>query len=167
MATKLLLADDHQMFRSGLRALLANEKDMEVVAEADNGRDAVRLIEEVNPDVAIMDINMPGLNGIEATRQVVVQGGPVKIIALSAHADHRFAQQILKAGASGYVLKDAAFEEPQPAHRLGRAGQLRPPGRRRECHGLQHALATRARSASAVSRGEGDEGSGCAFETER
>lgn len=111
MTIKIILADDHQIVRHGLRSLLLDEPDMRVVAEADNGRAVMRLVQEVSPDVVIMDISMPGLNGIEATRQIVAECSGVKIIALSMHSDSLFVLNMLKAGASGYLLKDCALEE--------------------------------------------------------
>jgi DNA-binding NarL/FixJ family response regulator len=108
---KIILADDHQIVRHGLRSLLAAEPDMEVVGEADNGRAVVRLVQEKSPQVVIMDISMPDLNGIEATRQIISESPGVKIIALSMHSDSLFVLNMFKAGASGYLLKDCALEE--------------------------------------------------------
>ena len=109
MTIKLVLADDHQIVRHGLRSLLAKEPDIQVVAEAENGRAVLRLVKEFAPDVVIMDISMPGLNGIEATRQILAECFGVKIIALSMHSDSLFVLNMLKAGASGYLLKDCAL----------------------------------------------------------
>jgi DNA-binding NarL/FixJ family response regulator len=111
MGFKVIIADDHQIVRQGLRHLLENEPDLAVVAEADDGRSTVRLVRELQPDVVIMDVAMPDLNGIEATRQVVTEFPKIKVIALSMYADKRFVTNMLKAGASGYLLKDCAFEE--------------------------------------------------------
>jgi DNA-binding NarL/FixJ family response regulator len=108
---KILLADDHQIVREGLRSLLNQHEDMEVVAEARNGRDAVQLAQELQPDVVVMDVGMPGLNGIEATRQITAREPEAKVVALSMHSDRRFMGEMLKAGAKGYLLKDGAFEE--------------------------------------------------------
>jgi len=108
---KILLADDHRIMRDGLYALLKNEPDIEVVAEGNNGREAVEMSRKLKPGVVIMDMSMPGLNGIEATRQILALGDNVKVLALSMHADKRFVIGALSAGASGYVLKDCAFEE--------------------------------------------------------
>jgi two-component system, NarL family, response regulator NreC len=108
---KIILADDHQIVRHGLRSLLAAEPDMEVVAEADNGRAVVKLVQEHSPEVVIMDISMPDLNGIEATRQILGETPKVKVIALSMHSDSLFVLNMFKAGASGYLLKDCALEE--------------------------------------------------------
>ena len=111
MAIKILIADDHQILRQGLRTLLEKEPDLEVVAEADNGRSTVRLARESHPEVIIMDVAMPDMNGIEATRQIISEMPKVKVIALSMYADRRFVANMLKAGASGYLLKDCASEE--------------------------------------------------------
>jgi two-component system, NarL family, response regulator NreC len=111
MSLRIILADDHKIVRDGLRALLENQSGMEVIAEADNGRATVRLARELLPDLVIMDIGMPDLNGIDATRQITAELPKVKVIALSMHADRRFVVQMFKAGASGYLLKDCAFEE--------------------------------------------------------
>jgi two-component system response regulator NreC len=111
MTIKIVLADDHQIVRHGVRSLLEAEHDMKVLAEADNGRDVLRMAEEFSPDVIIMDISMPDLNGIEATRQILADHPGIKIIALSMHSDSLFILNMLKAGASGYLLKDCALEE--------------------------------------------------------
>jgi DNA-binding NarL/FixJ family response regulator len=111
MSIKVFLADDHQMVREGLRTLLEKQPGMEVVGEAKTGREAVQLVQELLPHVVIMDIGMPDLNGIEATRQIVAKTQSVKVIALSMHSDRRFVVEMLKAGASGYLLKDSAFNE--------------------------------------------------------
>jgi DNA-binding NarL/FixJ family response regulator len=111
MSIKILLADDHRIVREGLKSLLEAESDMQVVGEADNGRRAIEMAEEYGPDVVVMDIGMPELNGIEATRRIVHDNPATKVVALSMHSDRRFMSEILKAGASGYLLKDGAFEE--------------------------------------------------------
>jgi DNA-binding NarL/FixJ family response regulator len=111
MNTRIILADDHQIIRDGLRSLLSKVPGMLVVAEAANGRDAVSLALEMEPEVVIMDISMPDLNGIEATRQIIAKVPRIKVIALSIHSDQRFVIEMLKAGASGYLLKDRAFED--------------------------------------------------------
>ena len=108
---KIVLADDHQIVRHGLRSLLSAEPDIEIVGEADNGREVVRLVQELSPQVVIMDISMPDLNGIEATRQILGESSGVKVIALSMHSDGLFVLNMFKAGASGYLLKDCALEE--------------------------------------------------------
>jgi len=111
MSVRLLLADDHKIMREGLKALLEQRADVQVVAEAENGLEAVQLTQELKPDIVIMDIGMAGLNGIEATRQITAGVPGVKVIALSMHSEKRFVVEMLKAGASGYLLKDSAPEE--------------------------------------------------------
>ena len=111
MSIKILLADDHQIMRDGLRSLIAKQPGMEVVAEADNGRAALKLARKLQPDVIVMDINMPDLNGIEATRHITAELPDTKIVAFSMHTDHQFVAGALKAGVSGYLQKDSAFEE--------------------------------------------------------
>jgi DNA-binding NarL/FixJ family response regulator len=111
MTIRIILADDHQIVRHGLRSLLALEPDMKIVAEADNGRTTLKLVQDFKPDVVIMDISMPELNGIEATRQIRATLPEVRVIALSMHSDSLFILNMLKAGASGYLLKDCALEE--------------------------------------------------------
>lgn len=111
MSIRVILADDHRIVRQGLRALLEKESDMEVVGEADNGQVAVKLARELKPDVIVMDITMPDLNGIEATRQILATNPEVKVLALSMHSDRRFVRRMLGAGASGYLLKGCASEE--------------------------------------------------------
>jgi DNA-binding NarL/FixJ family response regulator len=111
MGVKILLADDHQIMREGLRSLIAKQPGIEVVAEAENGRTAIKLTRRFKPDVIVMDINMPDLNGIEASRQILVEFPGTRIIAFSMHTDHQFVAGALKAGVSGYLQKDSAFEE--------------------------------------------------------
>jgi DNA-binding NarL/FixJ family response regulator len=111
MSIKILLADDHNLIREGLRALISEESNMTVVAEAEDGRAAVQLAAKLSPDVVIMDITMPGLNGIEATRQILSKSPAPKVIALSMHTERRMILEMLNAGASGYLLKDCAFGE--------------------------------------------------------
>jgi two-component system, NarL family, response regulator NreC len=111
MTINIVLADDHQIVRQGLRTLLAAEPDMKVLGEADNGRSILKLVQELSPQVVIMDISMPDLNGIEATRQILADTPEIKVIALSMHSDSLFVLNMLKAGASGYLLKDCALEE--------------------------------------------------------
>jgi DNA-binding NarL/FixJ family response regulator len=108
---KILLVDDHKIVRAGLRALIAGHPDMAVVAEAGDGRTAVELAAEVSPDVIIMDISMPGLNGTEATRRILEANPNARVIALSMHLERRMVLQMLGAGAKGYLLKDGAEDE--------------------------------------------------------
>src|ERR671920_219975 len=105
---RLLLADDHTVVRQGLRKVLEERPDWEVVAEAGDGREAVRLAEQHKPDVAILDVAMPLLNGIEATRQIARRVPNTRVLVLSMHADEAYVTQILQAGATGYLLKDSA-----------------------------------------------------------
>ncbi len=118
MKTKILLADDHKIFRDGLRTLINMQSDMAVIGEADNGRVAVQLAAKLRPNVLIMDVSMPDMNGIEATRQVLRDVPGVKVIALSMHSDRRFVTGMLEAGAFGYLLKDCDFEELAKAVRI-------------------------------------------------
>ena len=111
MRLRLLLADDHGMFREGLRALIEKQTDLEVVGEAANGREAVRLARDLTPTVVVMDVSMPDLNGVEATRRILKRSPKAKVIALSMHSDRRFVVEMLRAGAQGYLLKDCAYEE--------------------------------------------------------
>jgi DNA-binding NarL/FixJ family response regulator len=108
---RIILADDHRIVRQGLRILLEAEPDMEVIAEADNGRKVLKQAQELAPDVIIMDLSMPELNGVEATRQILSGAPEVKVVALSMHSDSLFVLNMIKAGASGYLLKDCALEE--------------------------------------------------------
>ena len=105
---RILLADDHTVVRQGFRKVLEASPDWEVVAEAGDGREAVRQAEEFKPDVAIIDVAMPLLNGIEATRQIVKRSPPTRVLVLSMHSDEAYVNQILQAGATGYLLKDSA-----------------------------------------------------------
>lgn len=111
MSIRVLLVDDHKIVRDGLRSLLAKQMDIEVVGEAENGREALDQARELRPDVVVMDIGMRELSGIEATRQVVLEVQGVRVIALSMHSDRRYVADMLAAGASGYLLKDGAFDE--------------------------------------------------------
>jgi DNA-binding NarL/FixJ family response regulator len=111
MKKKILICDDHKIFREGLRALLEKQAGVKVVGEARDGLEAVRLDKELSPDVIIMDITMPGLNGIEATRKITKNRKNARIIGLSMHNDRKYVTEIFKAGARAYLLKDSAFEE--------------------------------------------------------
>lgn len=111
MTIRIILADDHKITRQGLRLLIEKQQDMKVVAEAKDGRTAVDLANQTPADLVIMDVTMPDLNGIEATRQIITNSPSVKVIALSMHSDNLFITEMLKSGASGYLLKDCAFEE--------------------------------------------------------
>lgn len=111
MSIQILIADDHKLMREGLRSMLDSQPDMNVIAEAGNGLDAIDLTLKHNPDIVIMDINMPGLNGIDATRQILKFNSDVKVVGLSVHCDQQFVIEMLKSGASGYLLKDCALDE--------------------------------------------------------
>ena len=111
MAIRVLIADDHKIMLAGLRSLLEKQPDFDVVAEAGNGRKAVQMAQENKPDVVVMDVSMPDLNGIEATTQIIESLPATRVIALSMHSDKRFVMGMLRAGASGYLLKDCASQE--------------------------------------------------------
>lgn len=111
MSLRILLADDHRIFRAGLRPLLAAEADLDVVAEAENGLRALELARELLPDIAVLDITMPGLNGLEVTRHLAQEAPSVRVIILSMHSDRRYVLEALRAGARGYLLKEGGFEE--------------------------------------------------------
>lgn len=124
MSIKLLLTDDHKIIRQGLRSLLDAEPDIEVIGEAENGRKTVQMVRELLPDVVVMDVTMPDLNGIEATRQILAEFPQVKIIALSMHHHEQFVTGMLTAGASGYLLKDCSVEELAAAVRAATRGDV-------------------------------------------
>src|SRR5688500_11803194 len=111
MSLKILLADDHQLMRQGLRSMLDEQPNVQVVGEADDGRTAVRMAKELRPDVVIMDVTMPDLNGIDATRQILAGDPPAKVIALSMHTERQFVMEMLAAHASGYLPKDSPIDE--------------------------------------------------------
>jgi len=111
LKTRLVLADDHAIFREALRTMLHAEPDIEVVGEAGNGHDAIALVRDLNPDVLVIDVGMPDMNGIEATATIVARSPRIQVIALSTHSDRRFVNEMIKAGASGYVVKTAASTE--------------------------------------------------------
>ncbi|HKI70923.1 MAG TPA: response regulator transcription factor, partial [Verrucomicrobiae bacterium] len=104
----VILADDHTVVRQGLRALLDAEEDMQVVGEADNGRQAVQIAQRLRPDVVVMDIGMPSLNGLEATRQITKESPGSKVLILSSYSDEEYVQQLTEAGATGYLIKQTA-----------------------------------------------------------
>ena len=108
---RVLLGDDHAVLRQGLRKILEDRRDWRVVAEAGNGRDAVRQALELKPDVAVLDIGMPILSGIEATRQIARRATTVRVVILSMHSDQAYVTQAVHAGARGYVLKESAGDE--------------------------------------------------------
>lgn len=110
-AIRVLLADDHTIVRQGLKLILAAQPDFEVVGEAANGRDAADLAEKLKPDIVLMDVQMPDLNGIEATRRMVAANSRIKVLVLSMHKEALYVREVLKAGARGYILKDAIDTE--------------------------------------------------------
>jgi two-component system response regulator NreC len=111
MSIKIILAEDHKITREGLVNMLEDQPGMEVVGEAGNGREAIRLARELSPDLVIMDVTMPDLNGIDATRIITSTPKDTKVIALSMYSDKQFVQGMMQAGASGYLLKDCTFDE--------------------------------------------------------
>ncbi len=111
MCVRVVLADDHKIMREGLCSLLRNDPRVEIVGVAEDGRSAVQLVRELKPDVVVMDVAMPDLNGIDAARRIKAEQPDVRILALSMHADKRYISSMLQAGASGYLLKDCAFKE--------------------------------------------------------
>ena len=111
MSIEIVLADDHILFREGLKSLLKEDPDLVIVGETGNGREAVELCRDLSPDIIIMDVTMPELNGIEACRKVTLECPETKVIAVSMHSSRRFVVDMLRAGAVGYLLKDCAFQE--------------------------------------------------------
>ena len=111
MSIKIILADDHRLFRDMLSSLLSEQTGMEVVACANNGRETIKLVRLHKPDIVIMDITMPDLNGIDATSQIISESREIKVIGLSMHSDKRFITGMFKVGAKGYLDKDCAFKE--------------------------------------------------------
>jgi DNA-binding NarL/FixJ family response regulator len=124
MKVRILLVDDHKMVREGLRLLLEKDEEMEVVGEASEGRVALDQVRELSPDVVIMDVAMPNLNGIEATREILAERPATKVVMLSMHSDKRFVINSLKCGARGYLLKNSAFVELLDAIRTVSRGQI-------------------------------------------
>ncbi|MGO9377142.1 MAG: response regulator [Dissulfurispiraceae bacterium] len=124
MGIRILLADDHRIVREGIRTLLEKQADLQVVGEACTGRETIELTRELLPDIILLDITMPELNGIEATRHILEENPAVKVIGLSVHCDKRFALDMFMVGASGYLTKDCAFEELTKAIRAVMAGRV-------------------------------------------
>jgi two-component system, NarL family, response regulator NreC len=124
MGIRILLADDHKIMRQGLRSLIKGEPDMEVIGEASNGQEAIKLACELSPHVIVMDVNMPDLNGIDATGRILARSPDIKILGFSMSSDKKHVLEMFQAGVSGYMLKDCAFEELVQAIRTLRAGQM-------------------------------------------
>jgi DNA-binding NarL/FixJ family response regulator len=120
---KILLADDHNVLRKGLRRILEEQPDLEVVGEASDGREAVTLNNQLHPDIIVMDIAMPLMNGLEATRQILQRSAGVNVLILSMYSDENYVVQVLRAGARGYLLKDTAEEDLITAVRAVAKGQ--------------------------------------------
>jgi NarL family two-component system response regulator LiaR len=123
MKTRILIADDHAMLREGMRNLLSQEKDFDVVGEAANGEEAVRLAKELKPDIVIMDVVMPKLDGLEATKQVRQESPATALLILTAYSDIRYIIGLLEAGAAGYLLKNAPGRDVVKAIRAVRSGE--------------------------------------------
>lgn len=108
---KVLLVDDHELVRTGIKRLLDDSRGIEVVGEAETGEDAIRLGKELKPQVVLMDVNMPGIGGLEATRKLLQYDPEIKVIVVTVHAEAPFPTRLLEAGATGYLSKDCGFEE--------------------------------------------------------
>src|SRR6266850_3503966 len=124
MSIRVLLADDHKILREGLRSLLARKRGIEVVAEAGSGMSAVELARQCRPDIVIMDVTMPDLNGFEATRRILAEFPHVKIIALSMHSDKQYLARMFNAGAVGYLRKECASKELAQAIQIVLNGEI-------------------------------------------
>jgi DNA-binding NarL/FixJ family response regulator len=124
MPVTILIADDHALFRNGLRALLEKQKGLQVIAETSDGPETLAAAVRLRPDVVLMDISMPGLNGVEVSRRILAEGIPTRIVMISMHSGRRFVTESLKAGALGYVQKDSPFEEVLAALESVLAGRI-------------------------------------------
>lgn len=111
MSIKVILADDHNIVREGLKSLLKSSNDIVVIAEASNGRETVSLARQLEPDVVVMDVTMPDMNGVDATQKITQLAPDVRVLALSSHSDGVYVKGMLEAGAKGYLIKDAAISE--------------------------------------------------------
>jgi len=129
MSIRIVLADDHRIVREGFRALLDAQKDFEVIGETGDGLEAIRLVEKLKPDVLLVDMMMPALNGLEVTRQITQRGLPAKVVVLSMHSNEAYVLEAMKNGAAAYVLKDATSADLIRAVREAVAGRryLSPP----------------------------------------
>jgi two-component system, NarL family, response regulator DegU len=123
LTIRLVLADDHRMLREGLRRSMSDE-GFDVVGEAENGEEAVRLVKELQPDVVLMDVTMPEMGGVEATRLIRQEGGPARVIMLTMHADKEVLADAIRAGASGYLVKDCSTDEVAEAVRIAAKGEM-------------------------------------------
>lgn len=123
MNTRVIIVDDHEIFSQGLRALLEKQANVEVVATASDGRQALKLVRDKRPDMVIMDASMPGMNGIEATKRIATEMPGIKLLCLSMHAEPRYVQGILEAGGNGYLLKECALEELESAIKVVMRGE--------------------------------------------
>jgi len=124
MTIRLLLADDHPIYRAGLRLLLEKQPDVEILAEFGDGLGAVEAARTQKPDLVVIDVSMPGMNGLEATRRITAESPRVKVLCLSMHSDRRFVDAALRSGARGYLLKECALEQLVSAIRAVLAGQI-------------------------------------------
>jgi two-component system, NarL family, response regulator NreC len=120
---RILLADDHAVVRQGFRMILGAQSDLEIVGEAGNGREAIELASTLRPDVVVMDVTMPELNGIEATRRMTAENPHIRVVALSMHKDSVYVREILRAGARGYLLKDSVADDLVAAVRAVASGE--------------------------------------------
>ncbi len=111
MSIKIMIVDEHKILREGLSTLIAKQPNMEIIGEATDGREALELVNKLSPDIILMDVTMPNLSGIEATRKIKSKNSDIEIIALSLHSDRRYVLGMIDAGASGYLLKECAFDE--------------------------------------------------------
>ena len=121
---RVILADDHLVVRAGLKALLGATKDIEVVGEATNGRDALAMIERLNPHIAVLDLDMPQMGGLEATKELIARGAETKVLILTMHTEDEYLVTLLEAGAAGYLVKNAADRELADAVRAVAAGSI-------------------------------------------
>jgi len=124
MATRILLVDDHSMFRSGMKALLETEKGFEVVGEAASGDEGVDRVRELKPDVVVMDLSMPGSNGLDATRRIAALGLKARVLVLTVHAEEEYLVPVVEAGASGYLTKTSADQDLVEAIRVVARGEV-------------------------------------------
>ncbi|MEW6338735.1 MAG: response regulator [Acidobacteriota bacterium] len=124
MSLRVVIADDHAVVRDGVRLILTAERDIEVVGDAADGREAVRLVQRLKPEVALLDVAMPGLNGIEATARIVASGAHTRVVVLSMHATSEHIHRALQAGARGYLVKESAGSEVVAAVRAVAAGRI-------------------------------------------